>query len=189
MGRVIGGGGWVGANARERNRLDNLTQSLGYTCTTFPVNTWGAVQTVVTGTTYAGSVYIYNGEKISSIEMYAYNAASGLTLAKAGVFNSSGTLLTSCSSAHATVNGAVNRIPIALSSTWTCEADGLYFLGFLMVGTTGSNLNANHISGVQTQQAGGTGVLHTWAVTGQTDLVSVTPAKGTGLHFFMGATP
>jgi hypothetical protein len=123
------------------------------------------------GNLNAALVGLVTGDVVTSIVLHVVSNGSGVTLAKVGLYDQSGTLLASSADVDTTfTSGSVPRKQVTnLSSPYTVTSDGAYYLAFVTVGGTSPTLLR---ASTRTSAAIAGGVLPYGALSGQTDLPS-----------------
>ena len=136
-------------------------QMFGYKTWTMPLWGWGTGIAQVSGTLYLCPCWFEAGVIITRITVAYSTAATGVTLARFGIYRpSSWTLVASSGDVSASLAGGGNTLrDIPLTTPWTPTVSTAYWGGLLQVGTTPASLtNAlpHGIGGLVTaaQQAG-----------------------------------
>lgn len=165
----------TGPNSRvsARTRASVLAKAQGFAGESFPRSVSPGSFTPAAGDQRAILVGLLVGETVTSLFHHVTVAASGLTLAKLGIWDASGNLLASTADVSAQF-AALGVKGGALTAPWTCPADGGYYLGAVFVGGTPPALlrGTSGITGY-TGQPFGVGAPPSIASTGKTDITSM----------------
>lgn len=195
-GATITGGlsfeGPLGANAylnrdvaAKLARDQAVNRGMGYYAETFPRLSAASASASVSQTIYFSAIGLLQGDVVTSI-LTAVNAANNTaTLTKLGLFTSAGVLLAATADASVAFNSTGVK-STALTAAYTVTADGLYYLGFLNVASTGASLyrtTAGLVAGGLGAFTGGSGACGTQA--SQADF----PALGAAATIGFAGTP
>jgi len=161
--------------------IDPVLTAFGFTAITGDPRYYAAPAANSSGTIRANGVWIPSGNVLTTMGLYMTNAGLAVTFCKVGVYNTAWTLLASSVNTAALPANTGWRTA-ALSPAWTCPANGLYYLAFIIVGSNVGNymttMPAAPPQGVMSQSpAPGTPFMW-WTQGGQTDLTNpATPAQ------------
>jgi hypothetical protein len=138
----------IAAWSRERNYR---TVALGAIAESTPVTAATTNGVPPTQRLVATAFYFFAGQVITGITIPALIGAAGLTLAQSCLYRqSTSALLANSSDQSAALNGAgTGKFNLALSSAFTILTTGLYYVGFLFVGTTPPSIARNASGGPQ----------------------------------------
>lgn len=130
--------GWtaIGRGSRDQAKRNGL----GYADEVFPRDDITTALAFTSGDCRASSVGLLAGDKVTNVLVSVSAAVQTITTLKVGLYDSSGALL--ASSANATTNLATGISSFALSTAYVIPADGLYYLGVVIVATTMGSLGA-----------------------------------------------
>jgi hypothetical protein len=137
IGNVLGDYLLTGATSRYGafSAAEILRRAQGFRGETFSRVSAVGGTAFASGDQRAVLIAMRKGEKVSSLLRQVTVAGSGVTLAKAGIWDSAGTLLASTADFSAAV-AATGVISAPLTSSWTAPADGAYYVGDVYVGGT-----------------------------------------------------
>lgn len=158
--------GWTSLGLAARDQIKVLGR--GYKGESFPLDAAASATSFTSGDCRASAVGLLAGDRVTNVLFNANTAISTITTLKVGLFDSAGNLL--ASSANQTTNiGAGTNQSVALSTPYVAPADGLYYLGLVVVATTPGGLAA---AGSATGKEGafGTGAKGAIVKAGQTDI-------------------
>ena len=135
----------------------------------------------ISQTIYGAVVGLRGGDVITGILLRNSTAAAGTspTTARAGIADSTGTILALSANVNAAANWPVGAVPLALTAAYTILADGAYYLCWVVNGAWGTTQPTPMLLsslGASTT-AYSTFVAPAFNWTGQTDL----PAVGSSL--------
>lgn len=171
----------------RKTRAETLTTQRGFISENWPLNVAASATLCTSQVLYANLVGVRAGDSISKVVVNATVAAASLTLAKVGLYSTSGTQLAASATNHTNFNGATGFIETSLSSAYTVPADAVIYACVLMVGTTPSTLNRGN-GNANTWGAYGSNSSPYKSQTGQADLPS--PAtlteSGSSLPLWVG---
>jgi hypothetical protein len=137
-----------------------------------------------TSSAHATLVGLREGDRITGVVCFHTTASSGLTLAKAAIWNTAGTLLASSADASTAYNGNTNKYEvISFSSVYTVPADGGYQIGNVYVGTTPPAL-LRAVSQTGISAVIGSGALPSVTAGSQTDAANVTWVAQPTIYWF-----
>jgi hypothetical protein len=130
--------GWtaIGRGSRDQAKRNGL----GYTAEAFPRDTIQNALAFTSGDCRATSVGLLAGDRITNVLVNVSAAIQTITTLKVGVYDAARILL--ASSANATTNLATGVSSFGLSTPYVVPADGLYYLGIIIVATTMGSLGA-----------------------------------------------
>lgn len=126
---------------------------------------------LVSGTSESALVPLRAGQVVSSVYLACTVVATGLTLAKVGIYSADGKTLLASSANTPAAFAATGLDPIALSAPWTVPATGVYLVVIVCAGTTPPTLlRGNNASSVAPQQLGSNPASFQHVGTGLADL-------------------
>ena len=183
-GAGLTGGGDLSADRTLVSINANAASQYGLMAHNFPAHVAGSTSTALT----SGTLYVMRltseddaPSAVRTVRLWQATASSGLTLAKAAVFDSNGTKLgTDSADQSATLNGGGTTTRSITVGSFALTKGATYYVAFLVVGTTGPGLGRGSSSGVI--NAGLTGASLLWAVNGTAlaDMpASITPSSST----------
>lgn len=168
----------VGANSAARYGLFGHTMPghlAGSTSAALTTGTVYVVRVAAEDTAASGA---------RTVRCYQIGAGSGLTLAKAAVFDASGNQLGVSADQSATFNTAGPNTRSVSVGTFALTKGADYYLALVMVGTTGPTLARSSSSGPISVGLAGATLLFATGATGQTDMpATITPASLSGAPF------
>jgi hypothetical protein len=159
--------GWTALGQAARDQAKRA--GLGYVGETFARDGIAAGVAFTSGDCRATAVGLLAGDKVTNVLFNVVTAIQTITTLKVGLFDSTGGLL--ASSANVTANQASGISSVALSTAYTTAADGVYYLGLIVVATTMGSVGAQ-ASVAGSQAAIASGPKGTIVKTGQTDIPS-----------------
>lgn len=130
--------GWtaIGRGARDQAKRTGL----GYVDASFPRDEITSALAFTSGDCRASSVGLLAGDTVTNVLVNVSAVVQTITTLKVGLYDAAGNLL--ASSANATTNLATGISSFALSTAYVVSADGLYYLGIIIVATTMGSLGA-----------------------------------------------
>lgn len=168
-----------------RSRFALAASAQGYGGEVYPRMNAGTSSTPTSGDQRGTLCGLFAGEVITNIYCQVTAVGTNVTLAKAGIWNTSGTLLASTadlsSSQFASGTGIKGG---ALSSPYTVTADGGYYIGFIFVASSSPTILRNANVTGNTGAGVGSGVPFAFAHTGQSDITNATVTASNLAHWF-----
>jgi len=148
-----------------------LVTAQGLISEPYPRGNINTQSTVTSGKIQGSLVGLLVGDVITNILFIQQSNGSSLTLAKVGLYNTSGTLLASSADISSSLtSGAGTQRSFALSSPYTITTEGGYYRAFIIVGTTPPSIfRGTNNAGMS---AVGSGSAPYVSQTSQTDLPS-----------------
>lgn len=175
---------------RQPNRTDVLSAALGYVSMTNPRDLFFGASDPGTQLLRGSALFLPAKSVVTNIVLHASVAASGLTLAKVGIYSKAGTKIAESASAHASFNGVTGLIITPLLVPYVSPDDEIVFPSFLFVGTTAPQL-LRHATAIGYNDPLPGNIPETFGVTGQTDLPSPANLNAGGytrIAFWFGVT-
>jgi hypothetical protein len=130
--------GWTALGRSGRDQAERT--GLGYTGETFDRDAVTTALAFVSGEQRAAAVGLLAGDVVKNILLDVSAVIQTITTLKVGVWDSNLTLL--ASSANAATNLATGIASFALSTPFTAPADGVYYVGAIIVATTMGSIGA-----------------------------------------------
>lgn len=151
---------------------------------TFPRGAVQGAGAPTSGDVLVGMVGLLEGDAVSNVYVAVNVLASGLTLAKVGIWDLNGNLLASSADISSSLT-ATGMKQLALSATFRATRQDGYYVGLVQVGTTPAQLMRG-ISNTFISSATGGGFRPVGIHAGQTDLPNPATFGNTGGFYWFG---
>jgi hypothetical protein len=176
----ISGGGDLSAD-RTLTKVDGDSPArYGLLGHVYPAHQASSTTTALTGgTLYLMKIVAEDAAAASAraVKFFQNTASSGITLAKVAVFAAAGALLGVSADFSSTINGSANTTRSISPGSFAITKGAEYYVGILVVGTTGPVLVRTSNTGVCNPGLNGAGLLWARGDTGLTDMPSsITPS-------------
>lgn len=181
-GEGITGGGDLSADRTLALAHGDAASRYGLISQMYPLHlSGGSVSTALTsGTVYVMRVVAENDAASASrtVRTYQIGAGSGLTLAKAAVFDATGNQVGVSADASATINTAGPTTRSISVGTFALIKGATYYVAFLVVGTTGPTIARTSNDSRTNAGLSAASLLWATAATAQTDMpATITPGS------------
>lgn len=166
------------------SRVSVAEVAQGLVTETFPRHANASNQAPSSGDLVASMVGLLEGDVVTDVYVIVGTAASGLTLAKVGIYDLNGYLLASSADISASL-GTQGMKQLALSAPFHATRQDGYYVGLLQVGTTPAAIRRANSSTFDSS-ACGTGFRPNGVQSGQTDLPNPATFGNLGPFYWFG---